>query len=112
MLTMTMTANPPESSTRIAVVADASRWELAVDGELDLHSGPELVDVAMILASYRVPVVELDLRGVGFVDIAGWRAVEESLDILATAGTVATVRRCSEPVQRFRALFAQAGSAA
>lgn len=96
-----------EASPRIAVVAAASRWDVTVAGDLDLHSGRELVDVARVLAAYRAPAVGLDLAEVGFVDTAGWRAVERALAVLARAGTAAAVVRCSEPVHRFRALFAE-----
>jgi len=88
-----MTPTQLHSPTRIAVVAAASRWDLVVTGELDLASGQELVDVARVLASYRVPAAELDLGGVVFVDSAGLQAVDEALAVLAAAGTLARVRR-------------------
>ncbi|MST33491.1 hypothetical protein GHK86_12265 [Acidimicrobiaceae bacterium USS-CC1] len=103
-----MTPTQLHSPTRIAVVAAASRWDLVVTGELDLASGQELVDVARVLASYRVPAAELDLEGVAFVDSAGLQAVDEALAVLAAAGTLTRVRRSGEAVERFRALFAGA----
>ncbi len=107
-----MTSNTTESPARIAVVSDPSGWQVLVSGELDLCSGRELLEVCSVLAAHRVGVVAVDLAGVSFVDPAGWRAVEESLRELATAGRPATVRRSSEPVRRFRALFTKMASAA
>ncbi|MHB1928436.1 MAG: STAS domain-containing protein [Acidimicrobiales bacterium] len=95
---MTTTTAPLPPLVQIVVTASGTTCEVVVAGELDLGTGSELVDVAAVLASYRVPVVELDLAGVSFIDTAGWRAVERSLDVLAEVGSVAAVVRRSARV--------------
>ena len=65
---------------------DADRWDLA--GELDCASGPMLVPAAEA-ALPRPPVLFLECRDLGFVDVAGWRALR-------------LVRRLFEPVTELR----------
>ena len=107
---MTFTEQVPAVGSQVSVVATASHWDLVVEGDLDLSSGRDLVEVATVLASYRVPVADLDLSGVSFVDPGGWRCVEDATRVLATAGTLTGVRRQSEAVQRLRALFSELAS--
>ena len=95
----------PSVGSAVSVVVDASHWDLVVEGDLDLCSGRQLVEVAALLASYRVPVAEIDLHAVDFVDPAGWRCVEEATRVLSSAGTLTTLRRPSEAVEHLRALF-------
>jgi anti-anti-sigma regulatory factor len=100
-----------EPRFQLAVVSNASHWDLFACGELDLSSGRELVDAAAVLASYRVPVVEIDLGGVTFMDTAGWRAVGAALDRLSEVGTVAVVSRRSPAVEHLEGLFPVAATA-
>jgi len=107
---MTFTEHYPAAGSQVSVVATASHWDLVVEGDLDLCSGQDRVGVATVLASYRVPVADIDLSGVGFVDPAGWHCVEDATRVLADAGTESEVHRPSEAVKRLGALFSEMGS--
>lgn len=100
---MATTTAPEPHAVQIVLVTSGATCEVVVAGELDLRSGRELLDVASVLASYRAPLVELDLAEVSFCDTAGWRAIERSLDVLSEVGTVAVVRRRSPAVDRLEA---------
>ncbi len=104
---MTFTEQVPYAGSEVSVGATASHWDLVVEGDLDLSSGRELLEVATVLASYRVAVADIDLSEVGFVDPAGWRCVEDAIAVLTAAGTSSALRRPSGAVQRLAALFSE-----
>jgi anti-anti-sigma factor len=73
---------------------------LAVSGELDLASAPELRRRVSAELASGTARVELDLGGVEFVDAAGLRALVELSEAAAAAGTRLVVRTPSPSVCR------------
>jgi len=70
----TSLANLPD----LTVACVGAPWRILVCGEHDPGVGPELVDVAGLLAASGVRVVEPDLSGVAFTDAAGGQPASEA----------------------------------
>jgi anti-anti-sigma factor len=91
-------STPHRTLVELTVVCIGSRWRIIVGGELDLGSGPDLVEVAGVLAAAGVPVVEIDLAAVSFIDTSGWRAVGDARALLAAHGASSVVTSLSPAV--------------
>ena len=69
-----------------------------VSGELDLRTGPQLVNAVESMAGTEVQRVVIDLSRVTFMDSSGLSALLLAKSKLAVDGTVLVLREVSTPV--------------
>ena len=62
-------------------------------GDLDVETAPQLHDVVTELGPHASGQVELDLSLLGFLDVAGARALAEAGDAVRSSGGHLTARR-------------------
>jgi anti-sigma B factor antagonist len=85
----------------VAARADGGRVALTVTGELDMATSHLLTDLAAAATdSPRCRVVELDLRGVTFLDSSGLRALVRLRLNASTSGRAFRITGRSRPVDR------------
>ncbi len=110
---------PSTPNLSLDVVPDgASRVRLVVGGEVDLATVGQLDDALMALVRQaRAPLIEVDLRGVGFLDSSGirtllrahTRAAQQGIRLIVT-GPGPGVRRVLEITGVLGTLTGAAGS--
>jgi anti-sigma B factor antagonist len=89
---------PPEFD--IAAAINGSIATVVISGELDNSSAPRLISMVQEIASPPVHGIELDCKGVTFLDSAGVRALIVSRNDAARMGIDAVVVQPSPPVTR------------
>jgi len=94
----------------ITIVCVGSRWQLVVEGEVDLRTGRDIADVAAALARAGVAAADIDLSAVSFVDTAGWRAVGAARAALEASGAATSVLGGLATERLLGALSAASGS--
>ncbi|MFN8050754.1 MAG: STAS domain-containing protein [Acidimicrobiales bacterium] len=72
---------------------------LTVSGELDLSTGPELLD-HLAIALFDNAVIDLDLGGVTFIDSSGLKMLLRMREVAMERGVVAYVSDASPSVRR------------
>lgn len=80
--------------------AAAAHRRLSYDGDLDLASSVELLQAVRAQLRTRPQTLALDLSGVGFIDVAGLRAVISCRRMAAARGAALEVVAVSPPVRR------------
>ena len=80
----------------VRIVGDA---RVAVVGELDMATAPQLTDVIEALASTGPPRVVVDLSGVSFMDSSGIGALCQAQSTLEAGGGVLVLGPVSNRVQ-------------
>lgn len=79
---------------------------IEIDGELDLFSAPHLSNcLTRVVSTHGKADVVLVLRGVSFIDGAGWKPVMEAGERLAGEGGRLLIVDPSRPVRRLMELI-------
>ena len=94
----------PTSAVDVHPAGDAEAVRLVVLGDLDSVNGPLLRNAVLdVLRSHRPGRIEMDFRGVGFLDSAGIRALvlsqadaEDAGSRITLSGTTPIVHRVLE----------------
>jgi anti-sigma B factor antagonist len=84
----------------LKVQQDGGRATIAVTGEIDLTSAPQLDDQVMSLIDGGASTIVIDLSGVSFMDSTGLRVLLKASKLLVGAGGALELKDPSEPVQR------------
>jgi anti-anti-sigma factor len=79
---------------------DGDRLTIAVAGEIDTATSPEVERFVRESLDGDVKLVELDLAGVEFIDSSGLRALVVAQQTVSNAGGVLRVVRPSSQVER------------
>jgi anti-anti-sigma factor len=74
------------------------RWIVSLSGEIDAASRAELISLAEALSKFEGDI-DFDLRGVRFIDSAGWAGVQAAAGAARTAGRSARIINPSPPVR-------------
>jgi anti-anti-sigma regulatory factor len=90
---VTTTASPLSTTLR-----RTDRWIVALSGEVDAASRPELISLAESLSKFEGDI-DFDLSGVRFIDSAGWAGVQAASGAARTAGRSARIINPSPPVR-------------
>ena len=95
----------PEPSLSITVGQGRRLALVAVRGEVDIASAPELADTIERLAAVRrFRRIVIDLSGVTFIDLHGLRALDRARATLTTAGPSVELVPCAA-LMRLRAVL-------
>lgn len=97
-------AQTPTIDESISTALEGTRT-LAVMGELDLASAPELRRQVTNAAAPGVKRLELDLSAVEFIDAAGLSVLVEMSKVAAASGCALVIRRPSRAVRRLLELL-------
>lgn len=97
-----MPATVADRRFTMTVACDHNRWQLRLAGPVDSASGADLLDMADVMATLRVPDTDIDLSEVSFINTAGLRAVEEACEQIERTGGSARTTHESEAVSRLR----------
>ena len=82
------------------VLSEQRGWAVvAVDGEVDLESSPELRELLLEQVGRGRPVV-VDLSGVAYIDSSGIASLVEAFQIARKAGSAFGLASVSEPALR------------
>ncbi|GIG30716.1 ANTAR domain-containing protein [Cellulomonas marina] len=87
--------SPGAGPDLVCTVGGAHPVVVAPSGELDRQGGPFLVGLAGLVASRPGVDVVVDLTGVGYVDVAGMRALATARDLVVERGGELRVRGAS-----------------
>lgn len=90
----------------LTVVARTDRWTVSVCGEIDAASRPELLSLAETLSEWGGDV-DFDLRGVVFIDTAGWASVRAAADAAKASGRRARIINPSPTVRHLTDVIAR-----
>lgn len=99
---MPILTTPTKRSFSVAVACDDEHWQLRLSGPVDLASGADLLDMADIMATFRVADTDIDLSDVSFINTAGLQAVEEVCQRIERNGGSARTSHDSEAVSFLR----------
>lgn len=99
---MPILTSPTNRSFSMAVACDHGHWQLRLSGPVDLASGADLLDMADIMATFRVVDTDIDLSDVSFISTAGLQAVEEVCQRIERTGGSARTSHDSEAVSCLR----------
>jgi anti-sigma B factor antagonist len=106
-----MSASLPDNRLRIHLDGGASGVVLALRGELDAGTAPQLQrSLAALAAPSPSPTLVLDLRGLSFVDSIGLNMLFRMREWAQARAVVLRVVRAPVHVQRLIALAALDGS--
>jgi anti-anti-sigma factor len=100
-----MSMSDPSPSLIISLTGPA-RATIAVAGEFDAARVASLISLATAVAQSGVERVVLDLGGVTFLDLAGWRGLAAARRHLEAAGAAVEVRSEAAAARRLEALTA------
>ena len=89
-----------EPPFRVSVSRSDGRVLVAVDGELDLATAPELRDVLVALSEDGDKEVTLDLTGLEFIDSTGLSVLVMTFTRARAAGGSLVIRNPSQSVTR------------
>ena len=89
----------------LRVSAEGGWWTVHLIGQLDLAQAPMVLDVADAVRQCQLAGVDLDLRGVTFIDSAGYRAVLDAATIIKSGGAQVRILDESSAVHRLVALW-------
>jgi anti-sigma B factor antagonist len=90
----------PLAPFRVSVSRSDGRVLIAVDGELDLATAPELRDVLVALPEEGAREVTLDLTGLEFIDSTGLSVLVMAFTRERAAGGSLVIRNPSQSVTR------------
>lgn len=89
-----------ESSFSFEATADGARTLVALEGEIDAYTSPQLTQGFGGLGDVAGRHVVVDLAGVGFVDSAGLSALVASLQALREDGGAVSLRSVSRQLTK------------
>ena len=96
--------------TDVPATSRSNALRVALVGELDIAVAKSMEPLAAALVATGASVIEIDLAGVTFIDVAGCRALGWFRDRLQAEGLEVVVGSCSRAVLRLRSLLADVGS--